>query len=542
MQVNNVHVTMSDGVELVGDVMYPTDKSTGQRSRGRFPVLLEQNPYGCQVPSTADNSYFVGRGYIWAVVCVRGTGRSRGNFGLWGRRDQLDGVELVNWAAHRLAGSNGVVGLTGGSYEGISQLNTAGGLPPNSPVKELSPVFAGDDPYRESSFSGGVPTETVEYQFPGIAGLMGPRAGKVGAQTASSVLTGGADAYYGAFWRSRDVGQYATHIASLNIPAFFHSGWQDIFNRTSQQMFTYLQNAVAHRQVYAPMKPGQAVSPRYQILIGNWGHGSGVDNTIMLQWYDTWLKDAHTPLRDTRTPMHLFEKGTNAWTNTTTFPMVSRYTPYYLSTHGTLSVTPPRAAGQESLRFAPASLSSLTYDTPAFAHGTTVAGPISATVRASSTGTNLHLITSLYDVAADGTTTLITQGNLAGSFAKYSPARTWRDANGVDINPYPLYDKDRWLTPGQPVDLHISLQPTLYAVPPGHSLRLVITTLQDPSGCTSALLGTQPCFPTATQLRTFPGTYTVLRGGVRPSSVNLPLVAYGFFPPTGGTGPEPARL
>jgi predicted acyl esterase len=539
--VSNIHITMSDGVDLVGDVTYPTDKATGQTSKGRFPVLLEQNPYECQVPSTSDNSYFVGRGYIWATVCIRGTGRSGGDFGLLSRRDQQDGVELVEWAAHRLAGSNGVVGLAGGSYEGLTQLNTAGGLPPHSPVKELSPVFAGDDPYRESFASGGVPTETMEYMFPGIAGLMDARAGTFGAKVAEDVLSGGPKAYYGSFWKARDLGRFAPHIASLHIPAFFLSGWQDIFNRTSQQMYAYLQNAAAGRPIYGPMKADQKVTPRYQILIGNWGHGSGIDNTIMLQWYDTWLKNSDTPLRHSRDPMHLFQKGTSAWINTRNFPMVARYTPYYLGEEGDLSSTAPMAVGQESLPFGPSQGASLTHTSPAFPKGATLAGPISATITAASSGRNLDLITSLYDVAQDGSATLITQGNLAGSFAKLDPERTWRDDRGVDVNPYPLYDKDRWLTPGRPVTLNIGLEPTVYVLAPGHRVRLVVTTMWDESAC-NALLGPHPCFPTTSQLQTFAGTYTVLHGARQQSAVNLPLLPHGTFMPTGGTGAEPAHF
>jgi hypothetical protein len=35
----NLAVRMSDGVTLVGDVMYPTDLDTGHRAPGTFPTL-----------------------------------------------------------------------------------------------------------------------------------------------------------------------------------------------------------------------------------------------------------------------------------------------------------------------------------------------------------------------------------------------------------------------------------------------------------------------------------------------------------------------
>src|SRR5215210_2436058 len=161
MTVPNVAVTMDDGVALVGDVMYPTDPATGDRAPGRFPVLLTQNPYTCQTtagntgpadpfgPGTTGTSYFVGRGYILAAICVRGTGRSGGTFEFFGSREQQDGVALVDWAAHRVEGSNGVVGLTGCSYLGATQLFIAGALPASSPVKAILPSCWGAETYRE---------------------------------------------------------------------------------------------------------------------------------------------------------------------------------------------------------------------------------------------------------------------------------------------------------------------------------------------------------------------------------------------------------
>src|SRR5206468_240035 len=77
--------------------------------------------------------YFVQRGYIFVSVDVRGTGRSGGSGGFFSPRNARDGVELVHWVA-RLDGGNGVVGLTGCSYLGQTQLYTAALLGPRSPA------------------------------------------------------------------------------------------------------------------------------------------------------------------------------------------------------------------------------------------------------------------------------------------------------------------------------------------------------------------------------------------------------------------------
>nr|WP_285899771.1 CocE/NonD family hydrolase [Frankia sp. R82] len=122
---------------------------------------------------TADDSshqllaaeFFVSRGYIFVSVDVRGTNRSQApNDGplvnpLFGPRITKDGVEVVDWAAHQLAGSNGVIGLYGCSQLGINQLFTAAAVGPHAPVKAVIPACASNS--YNIYFSGGVPSATV---------------------------------------------------------------------------------------------------------------------------------------------------------------------------------------------------------------------------------------------------------------------------------------------------------------------------------------------------------------------------------------------
>ena len=47
------------------------------------------------------------------------------------------------------------------------------------------------------------------------------------------------------------------------------------------------------------MNPKQNTTGRYQIVIGPWKHGQGLDDSIQLEWYDTWLKGKDTGIADT---------------------------------------------------------------------------------------------------------------------------------------------------------------------------------------------------------------------------------------------------
>ena len=554
MTVSNVSVPMNDGVALVGDVMYPTDPVTGARAAGRFPVLLTQNPYTCQTttgntgpvgtlgPGTTGTSYFVRRGYILASICVRGSGRSGGSWEFFGQREQQDGVALVDWAAHRLEGSNGVIGLTGCSYLGATQLFTAGALRPGSPVKAMLPSCWGAETYREAVFSGGMPTQSLNY-FRATAVLMGPSQGPFGLALANEIALGGARAYRGDWWKARDTAPMTKRIVDNGIPALLYSGWNDLFAQGAMELYSQFQNASAGRPVDAPMAADQRATGRYQVVVGPWAHATGIDPAIALRWFDTWLRRDPTGMAATTAPMHLHQLGSADWINTDRYPMVSRYTPYYLGAGGALTSTAPAAAGSDSISYTQPSApgGTLTYTTTPFAAGATLAGPISARLYAEASGTNLNLITTLSDIAPDGSATELTAGSLVGSLRALDAPRTWLDSAGADIRPYGSYTADAPLVPGRDYELTFRILPRVAQLAPGHALRLAITTQTPVADCAGAL-GTDPCFPTAPQARTLPGTYTVRRAPALRSALNLPLLPYHAFPPDGGSGPQPGDL
>src|SRR5262249_25491506 len=104
--------------------------------------------------------------------------------------------------------------------------------------------------------------------------------------------------------------------------------------------------------------------------------------------------------------------------------------------------------------------------------------------------------------------------------------------------PYGTFSGDDYLVPGKDYRLAFPMSARVAAVAPGHALRLTVTT-QTPAAVCQAQLGTAPCFPTAPQQRTLPGTHRVRLGA---STVELPLAPYGCFPPSGGSGAEPVSL
>jgi hypothetical protein len=519
---------MDDGVTLGATVGYPTDPTTGQRAEGTFPVLVDQTPYTDRIVP-----YFVQHGYIFVTVRSRGAGSSGGQFGYVSRRDHLDGVETVEWAAHELPGSNGVVGGYGCSWDGETQLYTAATIGPGSPLKTIVPACTAQDYIRETFLVDGI----LAGDFPFLsfaAGAIGnqPSAVAFFQSLVAEIQNGGDAAYNREFWQSRQPISDAEGIVTNGIPALLWSGWDDVVIRGATEFYAALQNAYRHRNpVLGPMEPHEPASGRYQIIVGPWGHGQGLDPGIMLEWYDTWLKGENTGIDKTTTPMHLYETNSNRWINTDEYPVVSEYSTYFLNGAGTLTTQRPMSAGSDMIAWTQPTETngSLAYTTRPFANGATLAGPTSATAYASSSNTNLELIATLFDVAPDGSQARITFGATLGSQSALDPARNWYDTNGVLTRPYTSQYRDDYLTPGQTQAFAIALHPRLWSIAPGHSLRLVLTTQSPADQCANFAVAASilPCFLTAPEQATVPGgVYTIDRSPDRASTVNLPLLPY----------------
>ena len=389
----NVPVRMADGTVLRANILSPA--SAGQQAPGPFPVLLTQTPYG--KGAFGADLYLVQRGFIEAVVDVRGTGASHGSWGLLDPVQIADGVTLVHWAAG-LPHCNGRVGLFGASYLGINQMLTAAAVGPSSPLKAIFPILAASDIYRDLAVMGGLLDREFDTVFLGITGsdnLAGParEAAVEGVQTTSpqdlagaelehldglrashagylaELETGGERAFDGPYWAARRPRNALAGIVANGIPAYLIGGWHDLFQRGEPLNYAGLQNAWAHRPVTAPMAPNQRVTGRYQLLMGPWYHyvptGEQLE-LLQLEWFDTWLRGEPTGMGDTPTPLHAYELGTHNVLHGTAWPPAhatgerwflgpGRTETASSVNDGSLTPAPPTEDGEDAIAFSAAS-------------------------------------------------------------------------------------------------------------------------------------------------------------------------------------------
>jgi uncharacterized protein len=614
-------VTMADGTVLKADVYFPTTAGTTTAAPGHFPVLLQQTPYGkafivyAAAIAQTDVKYLVDRGYIVVIADVRGTGDSGGSFDLFDPAQSTDGVTLADWAA-RLPQSNGEVGLFGESYMGINQFQTVAAAGKGSPIKAMFPIIAGNDIYADTVTQGGIPDAEFDATYIallsglnltnpvleplveaassgntqtlalGLLGLTPDEAAHSPAlvdflKEALAIETGqGIQAYDGPYWAARSPAGDLPAVVADHIPAFLVGGWNDLFESGEPLNYVGLQNLYDGRPQTAAMTPGQAVTPRYQLLMGPWQHvttGTGVNiSALELEWFDTWLLGEQTPLSMTTTPLHLNVRnsgaGTGNWVDAAEWPLPNATpTSYYLGAgksgtdsisqnDGTLSPTAPTAgtgsdralwtgvsspcdiqtdqwgAGALALGFQsfrtndPCDLNdvtlgagpgSLVYTSQPFTSPEVLAGPIDATVYLKANTTDTELAATVEAVSPDGVSLPMSSGALAGSMRAVDSTSSWTTSGGALLLPvHPLTQQSALpVVPGQMTREDIEVFPTMTEIPSGWRLRVTITTGDSPH-----------LLPSVAQTpHLLGGIYDVQRNATAASSLTVPLAPSSSF-------------
>ncbi|MBJ7330053.1 MAG: CocE/NonD family hydrolase [Solirubrobacteraceae bacterium] len=636
-------VVMSDGVKLKADVYFPTDRATGRRAAGTFPVLLQQTVYGKNLVQVAGNlgrentgylaplgkvldpligkatgdladtdvPYLVGRGYIVVISDIRGTGQSGGVWALLQHKEAQDGVELVDWAA-KLPGANGRVGLWGVSYMGMVSYATAAAAPKGA-VDAIFPIVADNSLYRELFAQGGIPNVLFDYTIgltaiPALTFLnpaLGPllqlglnknmRAFTEGLRTFVPTvathqktfgsfiapLVNGANlnretAYDQDFWQSRSAIGQLRRIVENDIPVYAVGAWKDLFQRGALMNYSGLQNLAAGRSVDAPMLPGQAASPRYQLLMGPWTHTTmsvKAIQPVMLEWFDNHLKGIATPMVSEPNPLHLIQMHAgDRWHDAKTWPLRGgEATKLYLDPARTLTATAPaRTTGSERLDWTPVSSpcslqtnqfwagtpellsnlllggkpipclgtgstddsdfakNGLRYTSEPFAEDQVLAGPINASLQVSLSAlpltdpNDMELVATVQMLSPDGRRSQpLTSGALLGSHRALDPQRTWYADNGEPLQPYHPYTKAAQQRvpkapsgrPGPAGRYDVEVNPIFARIPAGWRLRLTITSAVTPN-----------LLPSLAQMPTLVGgIYHVQTNGATPSFLNAPL-------------------
>lgn len=543
----DVPVTMSDGVVLSVDVHRPAEED-GQPAPGRFPALMTQTPYNSSIQDPRA-PYFVERGYVDLVVDIRGTGSSGGRFGSFDRRSQLDGKELVAWAA-RQEWSDGRVGLRGGSYLGINQLLTAAQQPPA--LKAIFPIVPTGDNYR-SVLPGGYLTSLAAFAVQNVAvsapppayagsdpqraaATLGTRPGNAAdvATYLAETMSGGDRAFDGPYYRD---GSPLWNMDRIEVPTFLVGGWYDALSqRDVPLMFTELQ------QRRVPVK----------MLMGPWYHtnpGEGLPtqgilalDELQLRWFDRHVRGIADPELDRSAPAIWYRLGEDRYHFTKEYPSDVSYErlsftenqgltrgtgtgqpdvlPWtqvsgactrstYIGTFGLAPTTPCETDNSLNDR------TGLVYETAPLEESLDLAGAMSAHLFVSTSRTDAFLTLHVESVdPVTGVVDELTSGWDTLSFRELDAQRS-TPLGSVGLLPFHPYTKEsvQQLEAGTVYDWWVEIRDVAARIPAGHKLRVSIQTSD-----------TVRFLPTAPRLADSVGAVvTVHHDAERPSGIVLPV-------------------
>lgn len=570
----NVAVPMRDGTVLRANVYRPA-------AAGPVPVILMRTQYGKEAAQIQPSRYqhpdwFASHCYLVVVQDIRGQFASAGTFSEF-TDDRNDGYDSVEWAA-KLPGSSGKVGMYGSSYVGATQWLAAETAPPH--LVTIVPANTSADYYEGWTYENGA--FRLNFIEPWAMDTIVLSAAKnrgdtqVVQQLTQDLLNSagwlryvpyrsfpplhpgdGAVAPYFYDWISHHTdGPYwqqwapQRYYPKIIIPVLHIEGWYDAFLAGGIRNFTGMVNSA-----------GSALARTNQrIVIGPWDHlgwgrpdspgapilkqigpvGNSPINKLMLAWWDHFLKGVDNGVANGPT-VNYFEMGANVWKTATAWPLPdTRWTNYYLSSHGHASsltgdgqlVTAAPSTGQQpdTYDYDPrnpvpsvgghsccAALAGsqgpydqhaveqrpdvLVYPSPPLATDTEVTGPVSVTLYASSSAPDTDWTAKLVDVHPDGTAVNLNNGIQRASF---------RDSSSA---PTPI-------EPGKVYRYTITVWPTSNLFRAGHRIRLEISSSDfpqfDPNPNTGSWLGDSTTTQVAHQ--------TVLHDAQHPSALVLPLI------------------
>jgi putative CocE/NonD family hydrolase len=375
----NVRATMRDGIELVADIYRPD-------AQGEFSVLLQRTPYDRKGGGGSARE-LASHGYIVVVQDTRGRYQSEGQFYPF-RHETDDGYDTVEWAA-QLPGSNGDVGMYGGSYVGATQMLAAIGKPPH--LAAIFPYVTAAEYYDGWTYqSGALMQWFADSWTTGLAKDTLRRMVDSGARPGEWALHLPVDEYpvldpppmeqvapYFRDWVNHETDdsywkpwKISEHYAELAVKGLHGGGWHDIFLKGS------IKNYVGLRAQAKTEEARQA----QRLLIGPWAHASTstegkigdvtfgkqavLDMTeTILAWSDYSLKGVSNEYADD-TPVRIFVMGDNVWRDEKEFPLQrQKLTRYYLHSQdgansikgdGSLSANPPGAEKPDVFEYDPA--------------------------------------------------------------------------------------------------------------------------------------------------------------------------------------------
>jgi len=471
LKKSTLGVPMSDGARLATDVYTP-------RGRGCWPAVLIRTPYSKSQIKTIMARFVCRKGYALVVQDMRGQGGGPRQTLVFLDDDvrHTDGHDTIRWIA-RQTWCDGRVGTWGPSAAGVVQNLSGAGAPSALKAQYISMAFS--DMYQHAAYPGGAFRKSL------VTGWI--REYNLGNHLLEHIRE---HPTYDGQWESLNAERTAPQISA---PAIYLGGWHDAFMQGALNQFAAVQNFGA--------EPARG---HCRLIVGPWSHHD-LDWLIRprgqraypadgrpFDWFNTWLKCGGRGAYRAK-PVHYYVMGASGachghfWRADETWPPPATVTPLYLRADRRLTADEPAAdeparrytynpncpvptLGGRNLNLAQGPRDQqcverrgdvLTFTTAPLACPVEVTGRLLAKLHVSSNQPDTDFTVKLTDVYPDGRSMLIADGILRARYREGFTAPAWLEPGAV----YPI-DVDLWSTS--------------YVFPPGHRIRVAVSSSNSP--------------------------------------------------------------
>ena len=470
---DNLRIPMPDGIKLAARLWLPEDADTNP-----VPTILEHLPYrkndGTIARDELTHPYIAGHGYACLRVDMRGNGDSEGlMFDEYEQQEWEDAIAVMDWVAAQ-PWSTGDWGMMGISWGGFNALQVAAlrpkGLKAVISLCSTSDRYADDIHYKGGSMLGenlGWAAQMLAYSSrPPDPLFVGENWREMWLKRLESqpflLETWLEHQTRDAYWKH---GSICEDWDAVDVPVLSIGGWHDGYRNTPAALVRNLKTAKA--------------------IVGPWNHKyphfAGPEPRIgfcqeALRWWDRWLKGKDTGVEDdprerlyvmdTIKPERWVAARPGRWVGlegdsaTLHLPFIREPTPVKSPQHC-------GAAGGEYFPFAfgpelPADQTaddalSACFDLDTATEDTLIVGAPAVDLTVIPNGTTGQLAVRLCDLRPDGTSALIAHGFL-------------------NLTHHKSHEYPSMLTPGEPIEITVSLDQCAYRLPMGHRLRVAIST------------------------------------------------------------------
>ncbi|MEV6161156.1 CocE/NonD family hydrolase [Streptomyces sp. NPDC052052] len=475
----DVFIPLPDGIRLHARIWRPV---TGEP----VPALLEYLPSRLSDRTAARDRqrhpWYAGHGYASVRVDARGHGNSEGVPGdEYDAAGPADGAAVVHWLAGQewCSGRVGMFGLSRGGYDALR----VAALAPE-PLKAVVAVCAADDPYDSGvPYLGGsvlaaglhdwAATTPALVARPPDPALVGPdwkdRWLRRLENLEPYLHTWLAHQTRDEYWKRASIREDSSAIRAAVLAV---GGWHDPYRDTVLRLVERLAPDRVRGLIgpWSHLYPDQGLPPEQAIgflqeTLRWWDqHLRGEDTGVMAEpLLRAWISESHRPSTEYGTPA-------GHWVAETALPSPNVSPVTYALQGGPRIVDSPQQTGLDAGRFRPVGddadlppdqrdedAKSVCFEFPVEGAPIEILGRPRVRLRLRMDVARGQAIARLCDVAPDGSSTLVTRGTL-GLAARHGLDRA-----------------DDWPVGGTE-DVAFDLNATGYAFPPGHRIRLAVSS------------------------------------------------------------------